>query len=170
MTAPAPRDVVEVLLDAHVATRQMVSLASALCSQSCTAQTRETAQSIADFVEWVVPLHCADEDVSLAPRLAGRDRAVDVALRQMHREHLALEAPLSRVRLLCSMVARDVTRMHALRFELARAAEELSAQLERHQAYEESTVIPALKRLLYVDELESIAAEMQTRRAAQAAA
>lgn len=170
MTAPAlHRDVVEMLLEAHVEARHVATLAEQLCRQSATGPTRETAQQVSDYVEWVLPLHCADEDVSVTSRLAGRNRVVDAALQQMRREHLALEAPMSRLRLLCKMVARDVTRLHALRFELGSAAEDLRRQLERHQSFEESTVIPALKRLLYADELDSIADEMVARRTAVAA-
>ena len=160
------RDVVEVLLDAHVELRHVVCLADCLASGNATASARETAETISDYVEWMLPMHCADEDDSLAPRLAGRHRIVDDALAQMKREHLALEGPVARVRLLCRTLARDITRLHALRFELASAVDDLRARLEHHQALEESIIFPALKRMLYVDELESIQAEMRDRRAA----
>lgn len=168
-SAEPHRDVVELLLEAHTETRQIISLAESLANQSCTSETRELAQHVSDFVEWMLPLHCADEDDSVTSRLAGRNRVVDAALKQMHREHLALEAAMARLRLLSRMIARDVSRLHALRFELGAAAEDLRARLERHQSFEESTVIPALKRLLYADELTAIAIEMQARRQTLAA-
>lgn len=164
------RDVVECLLEAHVETRQVVSLACALSSRSATADSRETAQHISDFVEWMLPLHCDDEERSIAPRLSGRNATVDGALSRMQRQHRALEAPLTRLRLICRMIARDVSRLHVLRFELATAAEDVQRRLDEHQAFEEAAVFPALKKLLYVDELESIAGEMRTRRDADAAA
>jgi hypothetical protein len=164
-SADTHRDVVELLLEA----RQVVSLAESLAHQSCTTETRELAQHVSDVVEWVLPLHCADEDRSVTSRLTGRNTVVDAALTQMRREHLALDAPMARVRLLCRVVARDVSGLHALRFELEAAASDLRARLERHQTFEESAVIPALKRLVFADELTAIADEMRARRQALAA-
>jgi hypothetical protein len=66
-------------------------------------------------------------------------------------------------------MARDVSGLHALRFELEAAASDLRARLERHQTFEESAVIPALKRLVFADELTAIADEMRARRQALAA-
>jgi hypothetical protein len=163
------RDVVEVLLEAHVEVLQVISQADSLATGSATPDARETAERVSDYVEWILPMHCADEDASLAPRLKGRHQVVDDALEQMTRQHFALQAPLARLRLLCRTVARDVSRLHALRFEIGAAAEDLRARLLTHQALEESLVFPALKRLLYLDELESIHAEMCARRGAQAA-
>lgn len=160
------RDVVEELLAAHAEMRQVVTRAECLAAGSATSGARETAQGISDFVEWMIPMHCADEDLSLSPRLAGKHRSVDDALAQMKRQHLALEAPLARLRLLCRMLARDISRLHALRFELGAAAIDLSGRLDEHHALEESAIFPALKRLLYVDELESIQSEMHARRLA----
>jgi hypothetical protein len=163
------RDVVEVLLDAHIEARQMVSMAESLSSGSATCGARETATTIADHVEVLLPMHCTDEEDSLAPRLLGRHPVVDGALQQMKLQHVALEAPMARVRLLCMILSRDISRLHALRFELASAVKDLRERLAEHHALEESIVFPALKRLLYVDELESIGVEMRARRLATAA-
>lgn len=163
------RDVVEVLLEAHVEMQQIISRAESLADGSATCGARDTAESISDYVEWMMPMHCADEDSSLAPRLKGRHHVVDEALLQMARHHQALEAPLARLRLLCSMLSRDISRLHALRFELGAAASDLRARLTEHQAFEESAIFPALKRLLYIDELESIQLEMHQRRVTLAA-
>ena len=161
---PQSRDVVEVLLEAHTEVRQVVAMAESLASGNATASARETALTVAEHVQWLHPLHCEDEERSLAPRLQGRNRAVDEALAQMQRQHLALEAPLARVRLVCSVLSRDISRLHALRFELGAAAGDLRERLAAHHAFEESLIFPALKRLLYVDELESIHSEMKARR------
>ena len=163
------RDVVEVLLDAHIEARQVVAMAESLSGGSATAGARETATTISDHVEWLLPMHTEDEELSVAPRLAGRHHTVDGALAQMKRQHLSLEAPLARVRLLCSVLARDISRLHALRFELGAAAKDLRERLAEHHAFEESAIFPALKRLLFVDELESIQDEMHARRLPAAA-
>lgn len=160
----AQRDVVEVLLEAHIGARQVASMAECLSTGSATAGARETATAISDHVEWLLPMHCEDEELSLAPRLQGRHHVVDDALAKMKLQHLSLEAPLARVRLLCRTLSRDISRLHALRFELGAAAKDLQERLEAHHAFEESIIFPALKRLLYCDELESIGAEMRARR------
>lgn len=161
---PAPRDVVEVLLEAHIEARQVVSMAESLSTGSATSGARDTALTISDHVEWLLPMHCEDEEASLAPRLAGRNRVVDAAIEQMKLQHLSLEAPLARVRLLCRVLSRDISRLHALRFELGAAATDLKERLATHHAFEESIIFPALKRLLYRDELVSISSEMRARR------
>lgn len=166
MTEEVRRDVVEVLLEAHIETRHMLTMADSLSQGSATTATREIAAQISDYFEWLLPLHEADEDESLAPRLQGKHPVVDEALINMRRQHLALQGPLARLKLLCRQVANDTGRLHALRFELASAAEDLRARLKEHEAMEESIVFPALKRTLYVDELESISDEMKARRAA----
>lgn len=166
---PQERDVVEVLLDAHIEARQIAAMAESLSSGSATSGARETATTISDHVEWMLPMHCDDEELSLAPRLAGRHHVVDDAITQMKLQHLSLEAPLARVRLLCLILSRDISRLHALRFELGAAAKDLRERLAAHHAFEESIIFPALKRLLYVDELQSILGEMKARRLGVAA-
>jgi len=162
----ARRDVVEILLESHIETRHVLGMADSLTQSNATPATQSTAAQIADYLEWLLPLHEADEDESLAPRLKGKHPVVDEALISMQRQHLALQGPLARLRLLCRQVANDMTRLHALRFELASAVEDLRARLKEHEAMEESIVFPALKRTLYADELVSISDEMKARRAA----
>jgi hemerythrin-like domain-containing protein len=166
MTQEVRRDVVEVLLESHIETRHVLSMADSLSQGSATAATQEVAAQVSDYLEWLLPLHEADEDESLAPRLKGKHPVVDEALISMRRQHLALQGPLARLKLLSRQVANDMSRLHALRFELASAAEDLRARLKEHEAMEESIVFPALKRTLYADELDSISDEMQARRAA----
>lgn len=157
------------LLEAHVETRQVLAMAEALAAGNAVASSQDAAGRIADHLEWLLPLHCEDEEVSIEQRLKGRHPVVDDALTTMVRQHLALQGPLARLRLGCRMVARDVNRLHALRFELANASADLRARLEEHNSLEESIVFPALKRMLSVDELEDIAAEMTARRGSLAA-
>lgn len=158
-------DVVEVLLAAHIETRHVLSLAEALAQSNATTATAELAAQVADYLEWLLPLHQADEDDSLAPRLKGKHPVVDEALVSMARQHLALQGPLARLKLLCRQVANDTSRLHALRFEVGSAVSDLQARLKEHEAMEESIVFPALKRTLYADELDSISDEMKARRA-----
>lgn len=166
---PPQRDLVEVLLDAHVEARHVAHKAESLAGGNATGAAQEVAAELAQQLQWVLPLHCEDEDVSVEGRLRGRHHRVDAALAQMKLQHLSLDAPMARVRLLCSVLARDISRLHALRFELGSAAQDLQHRLEEHHAFEESAVFPALKRLLGADELVTIQREMVARRSALAA-
>ncbi len=165
----ANRDVVEVLMEAHIESRQILALADALASGNATSASRDVAGRVADYLDWLLPLHQADEDESLSPRLEGKHPVVDAALENMRRQHMALQGPMARLKLLARQVANDALRLHALRFELSNAASDLRARLKEHEAMEESIVFPALKRMLYADELDSIAREMRERRALLAA-
>lgn len=157
------------LLEAHVETRQVLSMAESLAAGNAVSSNQQTAGVIADHLEHVLPLHCEDEEVSIERRLKGRHPVVDDALATMLRQHVALQGPLARLRLVCRMISQDVNRLHALRFELANASADLRARLGEHTSLEESIVFPALKRMLYVDELEDIATEMAARRSSLAA-
>lgn len=166
---PPLRDLVEVLLEAHIEARHVAHKAEALAHGNATGAAQEVAAALAEQLQWVLPLHREDEDVSVEGRLRGRHHRVDAALTEMKLQHLSLEAPMARVRLLCSTVACDVSRLHALRFELASAAQDLQRRLAEHHAFEESAVFPALKRLLGAEELVMIQREMLARRSALAA-
>lgn len=163
------RDLVEVLLEAHVEARHVAHLAESLAAGSATPAAQETAAGLADQLEWLLPLHCQDEDVSVKTRLRGRHHRVDAALAEMQLQHLSLDAPMARVRLLCKTLARDIQRLHALRFELASAAQDLQRRLAAHHAFEEAAIFPALKRLLGASELDDITREMHERRLVAAA-
>jgi iron-sulfur cluster repair protein YtfE (RIC family) len=157
-------DVVEALLDAHRRAHSALQLAASLSAAPATEATAETARHIAWTLGEDLPRHMAHEQEVLAPRLAGRHAVVDVALRRMELEHFQLSAGLSQVATLCDAIARDVTRLHALRFSLESAVRTLATRLEAHHAMEESIVLPAIRRLLPQPEQTSLRRELRRRR------
>lgn len=168
--APAPRrDVVELLVRVHTESRHVLALAEGLASASATVGSSEAARTVTTFVDARLPLHWEDEECSITPRLLGRHHVVDAALGQMHRDHLALDAPFARLKVLCRLLGKDISRLHALRFELQAAVRDARVRLEAHHALEESIVFPALRRLLPRHELEAIGDEIVARRQALAA-
>jgi hemerythrin-like domain-containing protein len=160
------RDVVDLLLDAHTEARHALALAEGLTGASATEACREAARAVVDYVDVLLPLHAEDEERTIAPKLRGRNPAVDRALDEASRHHRALQPAMARLRALCWLLSRDPTRLHAVRFELEQVVREARGHLDAHHALEESMVFPALKRVLYVDELEDIFDEMRTRRIA----
>jgi hypothetical protein len=163
------RDVVALLVNVHTESRHVLAVAEGLASSSATECCTEAARTVTEFIDTRLPLHWEDEERSIAPRLLGRHRVVDAALAQMQRDHLALDAPFSRLRVLCRLLGADISRLHALRFELQGAVRDARSRLEVHHALEESIVFPALRRLLPRHELEAIGDEIVARRQALAA-
>jgi len=141
-------DVVEALQAAHRRAHTAVSLAQSLVHASATESAAEMAHAVAQVLGEDLPRHMAHEEEVLAPRLAGRHPVVDRALTRQQQEHFQLSAALSQVTMLCERIARDVTRLPALRFPLEAALQTLAPRLEAHHAHEESIVFPAIRRLL----------------------
>lgn len=162
---PLPDDVVEVFLQSHAFARSMLSLAERLCAAPSDESTSATARRVAEFFTRHLELHFVDEERTLAPRLEGRHKVLDQALAAMRLEHLQLHALISRVAFLCTLVAKDSTRLMTVRFELAGAVEHLRRCIEAHQAREESLLFPAVRRLLDWRDLDEMRAEIALRRA-----
>lgn len=162
---PVPDDVVEVFLQSHAFARSMLSLAERLCAAQADDSTSATARRVADYFTHHLEVHHADEELSLAPRLAGKHKVLDQTLAAMRLEHVQLHALISRVSFLCGLIARDPGRMMTVRFELSGAVEHLRRCIEAHQAREESLLFPAVRRLLGWDDIDDMRAEMALRRA-----
>src|SRR5262245_31350447 len=96
-------DLVDLLLACHERIRRFTAMAARLAATSAPdAEVRDVAGQIRRYFAESFPLHLADEDEQLAPRLAGTSAEVDAALAQMTTEH-ATHAPLvARVLAICS--------------------------------------------------------------------
>jgi iron-sulfur cluster repair protein YtfE (RIC family) len=112
-----------------------------------------------------LPLHVADEEQSLEPRLRGARPAVDHALDVMASEHAQHAA---QVAALLQALAEVRSRPHAgvARSELAAAAGALKAEFERHLTLEETILFPAIRELLPSDTQALILEELRQRRRA----
>jgi hypothetical protein len=99
LTARPPDDtVLAALLACHERIHRFTALAARLATTDGTpAERAEAAAGVVRYFTVALPLHAADEDDSLAPRLRGRDAAVDAALATMTAEHVAHAGPLAAV-------------------------------------------------------------------------
>ena len=154
---PAVGEVVEVgdlLIACHARIRHFLDLAARLATTAVTAtEARETARQIRRYFTEAFPLHMADEEELILPRLAGESAGLDEALATMHADHEHHAA----------LVARLVDCLAAPAPLLAEAAGALHAVLEPHLALEERTIFPALA-VLPAAGLAAIKAEMRKRR------
>ncbi|HET7505331.1 MAG TPA: hemerythrin domain-containing protein [Kofleriaceae bacterium] len=159
-------DVVALLLECHGRMRKFLVLARRLgeTTGAPATEVRDVAQHIARYFTEAFPLHVADEDRELAPRLAGASAEVSRALTTMAAEHLDHEPAIARLIELCKALEGDPARLAALGNELARLSAELSTRLESHLELEEHVVFPEVRRLPAA-ERAAILAGLRERRA-----
>jgi hemerythrin-like domain-containing protein len=155
-------DVVDSLLACHERIRSFLAMAARAGEASAPAdQVIEACGRIGRYFREAMPLHVADEEESILPRLRGRAAAVDRALDTMHEQHSAHEAGLSEL-----IGAVDAVRQgpSESRARIAAAAAELGAELTPHLELEEAIILPAVRQLLSARELADIALEIRGRR------
>ena len=168
---PSPSDAVDLLLECHVRIRHFVAMARRLGEASDTDEVEiaDTAARVVRYFRDALPLHVRDEEDSLAPRLRGRDPAVDAAVAAMEREHGEHRASLEALVSATAAIAEDPGRHEELSGEVKRAADDLARQFEYHLAEEEAVVLPAVRRLLDAETDAAIVREMRERRVGVAA-
>lgn len=157
-------DPVGLLLACHDRIRTFARLARAVAEADVApAQRAEAAADVVRYFTHALPLHVEDEERSIAPRLRGRDPAVDAALDRMRADHDAHGAPLAALVAACRAIAAAPAE-HAVRAAgLAAVAAALIADFDAHLACEEAVILPALAALPDGDRA-AVRAEMSARR------
>ena len=149
----------ELLLDCHARIRSFTALAIRLASAEPAApeEVAEAARRVHRYHSIALPLHQADEEQSIAPRLSGVDQAVAV----MRQEHVALDEVIARLLPMWDAIAQDPSQRARLAAGMAQLMAQLSTLWDQHLSAEESLVFPALQR---VAEPQRILEEMRARR------
>ncbi len=162
-----PGDVVDALLDCHARIRDFVALALRLASASglAAAEAQQAAGDVRRYFEVALPLHAADEEASILPRLRGLDPAVDAELDHMRREHAEHERAVGRLVAACRAIQERPDELGRAAPALAEAARELDGQFAAHLDREERVIFPAIRTRLDREAQEAIRAEMRARRA-----
>jgi hemerythrin-like domain-containing protein len=155
-------DVFDLLLDCHAKIRRFIAIASQLATtrSTNTDDIRSAAGGIVRYFSQAFPLHVADENELVLPRLVGRAAAVDDALERMRSDHADHAALIAELTTLCTTVRDAPTRPGPA---LAGVVRELDALIEPHLVLEETTIFPAL-RLLDEEERQTIMTAMRARR------
>jgi hemerythrin-like domain-containing protein len=145
-----PADAVDLLLECHGRIRTFLALAGRLGEARGVAPdaVMDAAFRVHRYFTLALPLHARDEEESVAPRLRGRDPAVDAELENMAREHREHEPPLAALVEACAQLARDPGRHGELAATVQRAAGDLERHFAAHLAREEAVIFPAIRRLL----------------------
>ena len=160
-------DLVDLMLDCHRRVRRFIAIARHLADADAVtdSEASEAAGAIHRYFTVALPLHIADEDQSILPRLKGRNLALDEALRDMAREHQDHDASVVHLAALCSRIAASPAMRPSLRAELTQVVTELDHAFASHLAREEAIIFPAIRRLLDGDRQAEILAELRARRA-----
>lgn len=142
-------DIAGALLECHGRIRQFCELAVRLAEarEPAAAEVGPVAARIRRYFAEALPLHVADEEQTVVPRIAGRDPSVDAALEQMRREHRDHEPQLAELIAMCRALELQPGRHRELRDRLGAVATSLAAELGDHLALEEAVIIPAIDRL-----------------------
>ncbi len=163
-------DLVDLLAACHRRIRQHVVLARRLVAHGADSSLKEvgdTASQIRRYFAEAFPLHIADEDQSIAPRLLGGDAAVVAAVQRVavdHRDHQHLTDALIE---LCSEIEREPRQLSTIAARLSRLVESVATELAAHLELEERVLFPAL-RMLPPELRTEILEEMRQRRKLEA--
>ncbi len=158
-------DVVDLLVECHGRIRKVLAFARQLADkpEAPPGEVRAVAGQIRRYFAVAFPLHVADEEELIAPRLAGTGAAVARALATMHRDHGAHAAEIARLVEICGELEREPGRLASRVGELAASAAQVAADLEPHLELEERVVVPAIRGLAEAQR-DAIRSGMRARR------
>jgi len=164
-----PARPVDLLLACHARIRRFTCLAADIiaCPDAPPADIAEAARVLVRYHRFALPLHEADEDLSIRPRLEAcvipdALRGELVAITEAHR---CIDAIVEELITGWSALAEAPKQLVPLALTLAPRTAALSHMWEPHLAREEAIVFPALARLS-IEAERAILAEMRARRAA----
>lgn len=162
---PQTNDLVSLLVECHGRIRRFLDIAHELATTPGVPadEARAAAGQVRRYFTVAFPLHLADEEESIIPRLTGRSAELDRALAQTHDDHAEHAELIDRLVALCDTVVRDPQQLPATATELAATATRLTDVLEAHLRLEELHIFPALRELPEA-ERSTIHDEMRTRR------
>jgi hemerythrin-like domain-containing protein len=164
----APADVIDQLFACHGRIRSFARVAERLAADSdaTPAQSQQAAQSLLEYFLRALPLHVADEDLSIRPRLHEVELPEEVreAMSQMSAQHIQIDLQVAALLSCWETVSSDPAQLAAMPADFVRGARRLRQSLEAHLALEEETIFPAMRRYLSSDSESVIAREMRERR------
>jgi hemerythrin-like domain-containing protein len=159
-------DATALLLGCHQRIRHFTEIALRIAQNPRTAASEkaEAASSVLRYFEVALPLHEADENESVYPRLHRRlpAGALAVANEDMVRQHTEIDAVIAELIPMWRSTAKgEAQPSNAL---LLAKTEHLQSLWDAHLSLEEERVLPAMRKYLTSEDLEAIRCEMRSRR------
>lgn len=156
----------DLLLGCHERIRHFTAVARRMAENpgAPIEQVSDAAESVYRYFSVALPLHEADENISLDPRLQAAGEAAQ-ASEEMVLQHKEINRVLKQLLPLWDALCREPEKLPGFSSRLLRLTSELEQLWHVHLRLEEETVFPAIKRLPY-GELASMLEEMKARRRA----
>jgi hemerythrin-like domain-containing protein len=161
-------DIVDLLLACHQRIRFFIDLAMRLSetTDASNEEIREAAGRVVRYFSESLPLHVADEEQSVLPRLGGREPILDRTLEAMRSEHVAHQPQLEQLLRICRDLQNTPEQLGEMRKDLADVASRLAGDFKAHLLEEESTILPAIRTLLNDQDRRMMLIELRARRSA----
>ena len=168
--SPTPSGPVEMLQECHDRIRHFVQLSRTLAEaqEAPQAQVAEAADAIFRYFSQSLPLHEADENETLFPRLrnlAPLGSPLREAVRAMVEQHHTIEELVFELAAICGAIRRQPERLPGLSSQLQHISKALDQVFSSHLHMEETVLFPAIAQLP-AEELQAMSREMQRRRQA----
>jgi iron-sulfur cluster repair protein YtfE (RIC family) len=159
-------DIVDLLSECHDRIRAFTGLAGRLASSGSVSdnEIRDAAGQLVRYFSESLPLHVADEEESILPRLRGRSASLDDAMNVMHEEHERHKPEMESLLRLCRALQNDPQRLPELRETLRATAATLEHEFLTHLGQEEKIIFPAIRTLLGAEDREAMLRELRARR------
>jgi iron-sulfur cluster repair protein YtfE (RIC family) len=162
-----PEDALDLLVGCHQRIRHFTATATKLAhAQGATHdEIRLAAAGVFRYYSVSLPLHEADEEDTLRPRLyALGDNRVHHALAAMHDQHQAIDELIERLLPLLQLLERNPATIEQAGGEMCAITQALDQIFTAHLKLEEEEVFPSIREKLPEEEQAAMLAEMQSRR------
>jgi len=160
-------DAVDLLIGCHQRIRHFTSVATKLAHAhgATPEEISSAADSVYRYYAVSLPLHEADEDHSLRPRLSAvADELVQHALVAMGDQHQAIDELLERLLPLLVLVRNNPAALGEAGGEMCSITKALDEIFRAHLQMEEEVIFPATRSALAASAQEELLREMQARR------
>jgi hemerythrin-like domain-containing protein len=165
---PAEETAIDALTGCHDRIRYFTELSQKLSGAvgQPAADIASVAQKVHRYFTVALPLHEADENVSLDPRLrrAVPEQRLADASAEMVRQHKDINEVLQQLIPMWATLAEQPDALESLAPALRDKSNRLNDLFVGHLSLEEQTVFPAMREFLSQDDMDAIRAEMKDRR------
>jgi len=159
----------EMLLGCHARIRHFMQLSRTLAEAVLVSpgEVAEAAAAVYRYFSQALPLHEADENDTLFPRIQSAlppGALVREAAETMVEQHLAIDELVAELLSLCASLRCQPERLPSLARRLQHVTDALSQIFAAHLHLEETVIFPALQQLLPETQFQEMAREMHRRR------
>jgi hemerythrin-like domain-containing protein len=160
-------DAVDLLIGCHQRIRHFTAVAMKLAHAQGASidEVRQAAEAVHRYYSVSLPLHEADEDQTLQPRLSSvGDERVRHALLAMSDQHQAIDELLERLLPLLRLVRNNPATIGEVGGEMCSITKALDEMFRAHLEMEEDVIFPAIRTLLPEGARRDVLREMRERR------